>query len=59
MSKAKITGQAINRGDGYIAAIAAARGLSVASRDVGPFQAAGVPVINPWATLTLDPPAIR
>jgi predicted nucleic acid-binding protein len=38
--------------DGYIAAIAASRGLSVASRDVAPFQAAGVPIINPWAALT-------
>jgi len=48
MSKAKIAGQAINMADGYIAAIAAARGLSVASRDVAPFHAAGVPIINPW-----------
>jgi predicted nucleic acid-binding protein len=52
MSKAKIAGHAINMADGYIAAIAAARGLSVASRDVAPFQAAGVPIINPWAALT-------
>ncbi len=51
MSKAKITGQAINMADGYIAAIAAARGLSVASRDVAPFHAAGVPIINPWAAV--------
>ena len=34
--------------DGYIAAIAASRGFVVASRDTAPFQAAGVPVINPW-----------
>jgi predicted nucleic acid-binding protein len=51
MSKAKLTGQAINMADGYIAAIAAARGLSVASRDAAPFHAAGVPVINPWAAV--------
>lgn len=51
MSKAKIAGQAINMADAYTAAIAAARGLSVASRDVAPFQAAGVPIINPWAAL--------
>jgi len=51
MSKAKIAGQAINMADGYIAAIAAARGLSVASRDVAPFHAAGVPIINPWAAV--------
>jgi len=52
MSKAKRAGQAINMADGYIAAIAAARGLSVASRDVAPFLAAGVPIINPWAAVT-------
>lgn len=52
MSKAKAVGQAINMADGYIAAVAAARGLSVASRDVAPFHAAGIPVINPWAAVT-------
>jgi predicted nucleic acid-binding protein len=51
MLKARTAGQAIHMADGYIAAIAAARGLFVASRDVGPFQAAGVPVINPWAAV--------
>ena len=30
------------------AAIAAANGLTVATRDTGPFNAAGVAVINPW-----------
>jgi predicted nucleic acid-binding protein len=40
--------------DGYIAAIAAAHGLTVASRDKAPFEAAGVKVINPW---TDDPTA--
>jgi len=44
-------GQAINMADGYIAAIAAARGFSVASRDVAPFRAAGVPIINPWGAV--------
>lgn len=34
--------------DGYIAAIAAARDYAVATRDVAPFEAGGVPVINPW-----------
>lgn len=34
--------------DGYIAAIAASRGFIVASRDTGPYQAAGLQVINPW-----------
>jgi predicted nucleic acid-binding protein len=48
MSKAKIAGLSITMADAYIAAIAAARGFLVASRDVAPFEAAGVPVINPW-----------
>ncbi len=47
MSKANIAGQTINRSDGYNAAIAAACGLSVASRDAAPFHAAGVPIISP------------
>lgn len=34
--------------DGYIAAIAASRGFIVASRDTAPYEAARVPVINPW-----------
>ncbi|MEW5891136.1 MAG: type II toxin-antitoxin system VapC family toxin [Pseudomonadota bacterium] len=34
--------------DGYIAAIAASRGFIVASRDRGPYQAAGLKVIDPW-----------
>jgi predicted nucleic acid-binding protein len=52
MSKARAAGQAITMADSYIAAIAAARGLSVASRDVAPFHAAGIPTINPWAPAT-------
>jgi predicted nucleic acid-binding protein len=34
--------------DSFVAAIASADGYTVATRDVEPFQAAGVPVINPW-----------
>jgi toxin FitB len=34
--------------DAYIAAIAAANGFTVATRDTGPFEAAGATVINPW-----------
>lgn len=34
--------------DGYIAAIAAAHGFAVASRDTSPFMAAGLSVIDPW-----------
>jgi len=52
MLKAKIAGLAITVADGYIAAIAAARGFLVASRDVAPFHAAGVPFINPWVAMT-------
>jgi len=41
-------GYAISVADAQIAAIAASRDLSVASRDETPFQAAGLAVINPW-----------
>jgi len=34
--------------DAYIAAIAAAGGFAVATRDIAPFRAAGVDVIDPW-----------
>lgn len=34
--------------DGYIAAIAAAHGYAVASRDTSAFSAAGLTVIDPW-----------
>jgi hypothetical protein len=47
-----VTARAAGRGfpvpDGYIAAIAASQGFKVASRDMAPFEAAGVDVINPW-----------
>jgi toxin FitB len=45
----RATGKAIATVDGYIAAIALAQRLSVATRDTAPFAAAGVTVINPWA----------
>jgi predicted nucleic acid-binding protein len=48
MAKSRATGLAISSADGYIAAIAAARGLTVTTRDTGPFKAVGVKVINPW-----------
>jgi predicted nucleic acid-binding protein len=47
-ARAKTAGKAIAAADGYIAAIAAAHGFAVATRDTTPFEAAGVPVINPW-----------
>jgi len=46
--KARALGLAIASADGYIAAIAMANDLAVATRDVGPFKAAGAAVINPW-----------
>lgn len=49
---ARAAGKGFPTPDGYIAAIAAAHGFAVASRDVGPFIAAGVPVINPWTENT-------
>lgn len=48
MARAMAAGKAIGKADGYIAAIATARGFTVATRDVMPFQAACLNVINPW-----------
>lgn len=48
MSKVKAAGRSVGMADGYIAAIAIAQGFQVATRDVSPFQAAGISVINPW-----------
>ena len=48
MAKARAAGLAIASADGYVAAIAAANGLAVATRDTGPFEAAWVKVFNPW-----------
>jgi hypothetical protein len=50
MAQARSDGRAIGQADGYIAAIAAACGFIVATRDTSPFQAAGLRVINPWET---------
>lgn len=47
-ARAQASGKAIGTADGYIAAIAIARGLTVATRNAGPFLAAGVTIINPW-----------
>jgi len=45
-ARARAAGRAINTADGYIAGIASAHGLDVATRDVGPFEAAGLRVIR-------------
>jgi len=52
MAQARARGKAIGKEDGYIAATAASHGFTVATRDVHPFHAAGLPVINPWETIT-------
>lgn len=45
---AKKEGKGFPMPDGYIAAVAVSRGFIVASRDISPYEAAGVKVINPW-----------
>jgi predicted nucleic acid-binding protein len=49
--KARAAGKGFPTPEGYIAAMAAARGFTVATRDVAPFQAAGVAVIDPWEAI--------
>ena len=44
----RASGRTIGFAGGQIAAIAAAHGFSVATRDTAPFKAAGVAVINPF-----------
>lgn len=48
MARARSEGKPIGRADGYIAATAVARSLAVMTRDVEPFLAAGLQVVNPW-----------
>ncbi len=45
---ARGSGRGFPKPDGYIAAIAAAHGFAVASRDTSAFRAAGLKVIDPW-----------
>jgi len=45
---ARSAGKGFPTPDGYIAAIATAHGFAVATRDSSAFNAAGVPVIDPW-----------
>ena len=47
-SRAAAKGYPLSVADCQIAAIAAAHGFAVATRDTAPFIAAGVSVINPW-----------
>jgi predicted nucleic acid-binding protein len=46
--KARLIGRGFPPPDGYIAAIAAARGYAIASRDTAPYEAAGLKVMDPW-----------
>jgi len=48
MAQAKRDGRAIGQNDAYIAALAKRHNMIVATRDVRPFEAIGLEVINPW-----------
>ncbi|ALX15430.1 plasmid stability protein StbB [Burkholderia cepacia JBK9] len=48
-ARARAAGTALAVVDGHIAATAEANGLIVATRDVAPFEAVGLRVIDPWA----------
>ena len=48
VTHARQHGYLIAMADAQIAAIAASRQFNVATRDEAPFQAAGIPIINPW-----------
>ena len=48
LASARKAGSGIEAADAVIAAIVLENGFSVATRDVSPFLAAGVSVINPW-----------
>ncbi|MBP8233511.1 MAG: type II toxin-antitoxin system VapC family toxin [Rhizorhabdus sp.] len=48
--KARTAGKGFPTPDGYMAAIAAAKGFAVATRDSSAFEAANVTVIDPWKT---------
>jgi predicted nucleic acid-binding protein len=49
VQRARSKGQTLPLADGLIAAIALARGFAVATRDRGPFETAGVQVLDPWS----------
>jgi toxin FitB len=54
--RARQHGHPIAVADAQIEAIAVSRQLSVATRDVAPFEAAGIRIINPWtATPEAEP----
>ena len=48
MADARRRGLSVGFADGAIGAIAAAAGHIVASRDVAPFEALGIKIVDPW-----------
>jgi predicted nucleic acid-binding protein len=48
LAAARAEGKSVLMADGQIAAIAAVQGFTIATRDTAPFEAAGIPVIDPW-----------
>lgn len=48
LATARKAGSGIATADACIAAIACAHGMTVATRDTGPFRAVGLSVVNPW-----------
>lgn len=48
LARTRKSGRAIATADAFIAAIALTQNYAVATRDSGPFKAAGVQVIDPW-----------
>lgn len=48
LAKSRAAGLTVETADAFIAAVALANSFIVATRDVSPFEAAGVNVINPW-----------
>ena len=48
LGRARARGFGISIADSQIAAIAAAHGFIIATRDTAPFEALGLRVINPW-----------
>jgi predicted nucleic acid-binding protein len=48
LATARKAGSGIETADACTAAVAFVNGLAVATRDVSPFKAAGLTVINPW-----------
>ena len=45
---AEHAGRRLSIQDGQIAAVALVHGMSVATRNVADFEAAGVAIVNPW-----------